>query len=320
MSASIKKNAVLRHELGVLAQQYALSQTQYVGSRVLPVFPALYKSSDYPVIPLEALLKIQNTARAERAGVNRGDWEFTSGSYNCKENAWEEQVGDGELKNYASFFDLEQVATERATDIILRAQEKRVADLVMNTTNACGTLAAHAVWSDKDNATSKEDMTNAIQEMRLTSGLTPNAAVLSSTLMKKIMLSKEIASDLNYTSPPSMMALEAQQQLLATYWGIDQVIVTNTLMDTAREGKAADLAELWSSTKVALVRISNNTRDLKDPCFGRTFLWKDRAPSNIIVEYYREEATMSNVYRARQYTDEAIVYKGGLFLLTGVSA
>ena len=51
------------------------------------------------------------------------------------------------------------------------------------------------------------------------------------------------------------------------------------------------------------------------PCLGRTFLWANDSPANLMVEQYREEQTRSTIYRSRQHVDEAFVFSGAGYLL-----
>jgi hypothetical protein len=67
-----------------------------------------------------------------------------------------------------------------------------------------------------------------------------------------------------------------------------------------------------------LLRVSSGGPDLREPCIGRTFLWTADSPQNIVTESYREEQTRSDIYRVRQYTDEAFVFTGAGYLLSNI--
>ncbi len=120
---------VQRPDLGVLAYEYLLegSQRGFIGTQVMPIFEVPEQSADYPKIPIEALIKVQDTKRAPKGDYPRGDWEFETGTYKCQEYGWEEPVDDVEARLYQRFFDAEMVSMEIGIDRILRGHEQRVA-------------------------------------------------------------------------------------------------------------------------------------------------------------------------------------------------
>jgi hypothetical protein len=85
MARPTSATTVQRPDLGQVAYEYMLdaSQRGFIGLDVLPIFEVPEQSADYPVIPIESLLKIPDTKRAPRGNYNRGDYEFEMGIYVC---------------------------------------------------------------------------------------------------------------------------------------------------------------------------------------------------------------------------------------------
>jgi hypothetical protein len=295
------------------------SQRGFVGLSILPIFETPLQSSDYPVIPLEALLKLKDTARAARGKYNRGDWEFEMGTYSCKDRGWEEPVDDSEAALYARFFDAEEVATLRAVDIILRAQENRIAAAVFNTANITNTAAVGIEWSTAATAVPLANVTAAKTAMRSATGLVPNVGVCSKKVFDNLMITAEIKDAFKYTNPIEIGGEEAKQRLAAQYFGLDRMLVGGAVYDSAKEGQAASIADLWDDEYFGLFKVSNGGRDLRDPCLGRTFLWTADSPQNTVVEQYREDQTRSNIYRVRHNVDEAFVFTGAGYLLSNIT-
>ena len=50
-------------------------------------------------------------------------------------------------------------------------------------------------------------------------------------------------------------------------------------------------------------------QDPTQPSLGRTFLWANDSPENVMVEQYRDESIRSDVFRSRQHTDELLLDK-----------
>src|SRR4030067_163304 len=155
--------AIQRPDLGAIAYEYLIDAPNrgFICLDLLPSFEVGEQSADYPVIPFEALLKIQSTARAPRGAYARGDYEFETGTYSCKENGWEEPVDDVERKLYRRFFDAEVVAALRATDIVLRSQEARVSAKVFNPANITQTSAVTVEWDTSATCTPREGVATA---------------------------------------------------------------------------------------------------------------------------------------------------------------
>src|SRR3990172_5609632 len=159
MQRQTSATTIQRPDLGVLVYEYMMDSANrgFICLDLLPSFDVMEQSADYPVIPFEALLKLQSTARAPRGAYARGDYEFETGTYSCKENGWEEPVDDVERKLYRRFFDAEVVAALRAADIVLRPPEARVSAQGFNPANITQTSAVAIEWDTAATCTPRED-------------------------------------------------------------------------------------------------------------------------------------------------------------------
>ncbi len=316
-------SAIQRPDLGAIAYEYLVnaSQNGFIGLELMPLFPVDEVSADYPIIPIEALLKLKpSIKRAPRAGYPRGDYKFETGTYKCHEYGWEEPVDEVEAKLYARFFDAEQVATMRAMDTLLRHQEKRMADALFNTANFANS-AVSVRWSTPATATPRADVKVAKAAMRAASGLEPNVMAMSKKVFENILICADIKDYLKYTAPHLMEAFEVQKAIVAQYLGVNKIVVGNALYDSAKKNKAFNLVDIWDDNYVLLAKVSNGGKDLKDPCLGRSFLWTKDSPQNVITESYREEQTRSDIYRVRHYIDDdAFVFTGAGYILSNITA
>jgi hypothetical protein len=307
-----------RPDLGVLAYEYLLdaSQRGFIGLDLMPIFEVPDKSADYPIIPIESLIKDQNTKRTARGDYARGNWEFQTGTYDCQEYGWEEPVDDVEARLYSRFFDAEQVSTEIAVDRILRGHERRVAALVQTTANSNVTIE----WSTAATAKPKADIESAKNALRAASGLLPNAIAMGYVPFVNVLNTVELRDAFKYTSPIEVGGMEAQKRILAQYFGVDRILVGDAQHDTAKKGQSATLADIWDDEYVTLLRISGGGSRLREPVFGRTFLWFEDSPQTVVVETYREEQKRSTIVRARQHVGEAVVYAGARYVLGNITA
>ncbi|MEN6623612.1 MAG: major capsid protein [Smithella sp.] len=311
---------IQRPDLGAIAYEYAElgSDRGYIAGELLPIFETLLQTSTYPVIPLETILKLQETERAPRGNYNRSDYQFEDGYYATKDRGWEELLDDVEAAMYRRYFDAEEVATKRCVDIILRAREARVAAKLMNTTNIPATSNVAIPWSTPATATPRANVIAAKTAMRAASGLTPNAIAMAKAVFDAVMLTKEIMDAFRYTNPIEIGGEEAQQRILAQYFGVDRILVGNSIKDGAKKGQSSVIADIWDDEYILLAKVSNGGQDLREPCLGRTFLWTEDSPDMLVTEQYRAETNRSEVYRVRNNTDEAFIFTGAGYLLGNI--
>ena len=318
MPSPSNSNAIIRPELATCAFEYSMDSTKmgYIGPQVLPVFESDIEAGQYPVIPVEALLSIPETARADGSAYSRDDFKYDEDDFICKENGFESPIDDKQVKRLSRYFDAELVATQRCMDVILRRQEKRTADLVYNETNFTPHSVAHA-WSAHDTAVPLTDVNAGIEEIEETTGLSPNTLIINKPIYRVLGLCDALIDRIKYTNP-NVVRGQVSIQLLAEYFGVDRVLVAGGVYNNANKGLAKSIARIWSSSYAMLCVTSSGGQDLREPSLGRTFMWTQDSPTPVVVESYREEQIRSNVIRARQNTAEKLTMKAAGYLLKGV--
>ena len=301
--------AVYRPDLGQAVMEYAEDATmQPIGLQVMPLFPTSKQAASFPVVPKEALLSIPDTARAPRGRYNRGDWTYERGIFQTKEQGWEEPIDDAErglLEGEASGL-ADLVATKRAWNHIMRAQEKRIADMVFNaTTFTTVTAGVGNEWDDASNATPVDDINTAILAIRSNCGMLPNTLIIAYSTFLNLKNCDQIVDRLKYTFPGIDLNRMTSDQLAAVF-NIQKVLVGGAVYNSAGVGLDATIASLWSNEYAMLTRTASG-QDITEPCIGRTFLWTEDSPENPIVESYREDQSRSDVIRVRHNVDECLI-------------
>lgn len=306
-----KTNAVVyRPDLGAIVMEYAMDiDDQPIGLRVMPLFPTTQQSATFPVIPKEALLSVPDVDRAPRAAYPRGDWEYERGKYDTSEKGWEEPIDDTERKLLEGETNpgmADHIATQRAWGHIMRGQEKRIATMVFNATN----FTAHAVtneWDDASNATPIDDVNTGLLSVRSACGMVPNALIIAYSTFINLKNCDQVVDRLKYTFPGIDINRMTSAQL-ADIFNIENVLVGSGVYNSAKRGQDASIADLWNNEYAMLTRIASpGSRDLTEPCIGRTFLWSEDSPQNPVVESYREEQTRADVIRVRHNVGETLI-------------
>jgi len=300
-------SAIYRPDLGIAVLEFAEGTTMnFIGLELMPLFPTAKNASTYPVIPKEALLKLIDVDRAPRGNYKRDDFEYERGQYQTAEKGTEEPVDDTER----DLFDEESqglcdlVATRRAWSRILRAQEKRIAAKVQDSSR----FTAHNLtneWDDAANATPIDDVKDAILAFRLQCGMLPDGLQINFKQFMNVKRCDQVVDQLKYTFPGIDLTNLLPQQL-AQVLGVPRVWVGGAVYDATGKGLTADVTDIWSDEYACLIKVADRL-DMMAPGFGRTFLWTADSPQNPIVESYREEQTRSDILRVRHHVDESLM-------------
>ena len=306
-----------RPDLGELAYEYMEGPDGFgmMGLDILPVHGVMEKSADYPVIPTESILKVQNVKRAPNGHYNRSDWEFETKTYSCEERGWEESVERSNRNNYSRFFDLEVAATQRANQVIMRAQEVAAAALLFNATTFSGyTGDVGTEWSTITSTPRADIMT--IQQSSL---LWLSDGACSMKVFMNLLKNTEFLDTFHPTDPAEKKDINALRGVMAQYLGLNNLFVSNAKKDTAKKGQSTSGSDIWDDEYFLLFKRAQSL-DMKEPALGRTFLWEKDSPNMLTVDQYEEPQSDSNIYRVRHNCDEVVQFAGAGYLMSNISA
>jgi len=308
---------IQRRDLAETVSEYALEQSRstFAGLRMMPIYDVALQSGNYPVIPVEQILKPRDVKRAPRGGYNRGDWGFEQGDYTCVEYGWEEVVDDTLARNYRSYFDAETIATRIGTDVLLREQEKRIKTIA----EASTAHAASVKWSVAATATPRANVVAGIKTIVNATGLLPNLFVCTWQTFQYLINTTEVIDATKYGgSQLNTRGYDAQKSAIAQYFGVNEVLVVNAVENGGKEGAAFSASQVWADANGFLV-VSNGGSIEAGPSWGRSMLWRDDSPSNVNVESYREDAVRGTIVRVRHYVDEKELNANCIYRLSNLA-
>jgi hypothetical protein len=294
-------------DLGTAVMEYVDQENEFIGTKALPIFRTQKQKSVFPAITRESITRDADTKRATRGNYNRDGFSAKDKSYSCQEHGLEGALDDSERAMYASDFDAELVTSKITTRRVLQAQEKRIADLLFDTSTFTGSALytdnSANPWSDIATKAVKQ-VRDAKAKIRSNCGIMPNALVLSSTNIERLKSNTEIIDLIKYTARPTDAEVRTA---LADLFGIKYIFEGKAIRNTAKEGKPFVSGDIWSDTYVLLALVIGDGQDLSQPGLGRTFLWISDSPENAVVEQYRAEEIRSDIFRVRQHVDEMII-------------
>lgn len=314
-----------RDDLGGSVESFdlAASRLGFVAQRVLPFMDVAEMSGQFGTIPLAELLKNSDDLRAMGGGYSRGNWQFTPDTWSCTERGHEEPVDDRARRVYASWFDAERIATQRAVDTVLRNAEKRVAALIFNTGTWTGSTLTTAItneWDDFANATPVADVQNASVRVFNGIGMYANALICNKNVYNNLRQCDQVVEAVHsYGAGQSAMIGKITEQILASALGLDFVFVAGGAKNSANEGQTATPAVVWSGEYAMVCRVAV-TDDVAEPCIGRTFHYiEDGSSPECTVETYRDETKRSDIVRARFDVHEKVIMAAAGHLLSNVT-
>lgn len=318
--------SVPRTDLGSLIEfDMAADRLGYIGHRVLPVLDVQMQAGKFGKIPLEQLLQARDTTRAPGAGYSRSKYTFSEASYATEEHGAEEPVDDREAKLYANYFDAEVIATQRALGVVLRNAEKRIADLIFNTTTWTGaehTTAVSNEWdkNHKTDAVPVDDVNAAKAKVWDLTGIWPNALVISRKVFQNLRILDQIVDSIASAGAGfATRARDVTAEQLAAVFDLDMVLVAGGARNTAIEGQTRSLAEIWSGEYAMVCRVATS-QDMQEPCIGRVFHWaEDGSQIGGTVESYRDETVRGDILRVRHDVDELVLYHELGHLLSNIT-
>lgn len=319
--------ATQRPDIGESFMEFDLEMDAagYVATQVFPVVEVQKQAGKFGKIPLEELLKKRSTKRAPGAAYTRSNWNFEDAAFATEEHGAEEPVDDREAEMYADYFDAELISGMRARADVMRNAEDRVASAVFNPTVWTGSSLTTAVTNEWDSnhtadAVPIEDVEGAVQAMYDASGLWANALAINRKVFRNLRNLDTIIERINSAGAgnPSKPG-DITKEMLAQVFDLPYIIVAGGSENTANEGQAASVDQIWSSEYAMVCKVAT-TRDFREPCIGRTFHWgADGSSIGGTVESYRDETVRSDIIRVRHDVDEIVLYPQAGHLLSNVT-
>jgi hypothetical protein len=323
MAAPGTSTAVVRKDLAGLQEGIDLEAQRrgFIGLMLMPIFQTPSVAGQYPVLKSEELIRYNTkVGRSPGGGYYRDSFKWDSATYSTQERGAEEPVDDRLENIYRSYFDMEAVATKRAYDRVLRAQEMRIAALIFDATYYTGATyyldaSAAVAWTNPA-ATILANIDLAKRAIYAKTGMWPDTIAFNYNNLLYIRNNDEILDRISSSGAGSpVKASDVTRGQLANVFDIPNVLVAGGSQNTAQEGRTASLSDVWSSSYV-WIGITSNSQDISEPCVGRTWHWdQDGSEPLGHLETYRDETIRGDVVRVRHEVDEQRVKKESGFLI-----
>lgn len=283
--------------LTTISVQFQPAPDGYLADLVMPPVPVVRESASFWVYD-KSRFDVPDSKRAPRAEYNRIDWNVSTDNYLCHQYGLEGEIDDQERKNAAAPLDLDVDTTEIVTDMVLNNREKRVVDMVTDTsvvTQYTTLSLATQKWTDGVNSDPLGDVKTARTTIFQATGYRPNRMVIGYTVFEALKLHPQIKEIIKYTERAIVTAA-----LLAAAFEVEEVLVGGVLRRTSKAGQTDVLADVWGSN--VLVFYSEKSPSLKRASFGYQLRQED-----LRVFRYREDKRDTDIIRVTEKQTEKVV-------------
>ena len=248
----------------------------FIADDVLPRVMSAYKF-EYTKGMNEDQFSIQETRASRQGRLNEVEFGATLANGATKDYgllAYVPQRDIDEARAQASAWDPMAQASMGASQLVMLAREKRVADLVFDAANYPGgykaSIASGARWNEADGK--PLDVIMDALDVPITR---PNTMVIGRPVWTKLRRHPQIVESVKATGAGAggagaQAAGVVSRQAVADLFEIDRILVGETWHNSARRGQAANYARLWGKHAALLhIRTPTGTRDMM-PTWGFT--------------------------------------------------
>ncbi|MCK9570143.1 hypothetical protein M0R72_14460 [Candidatus Pacearchaeota archaeon] len=298
--------AVPRADLGEAFHEFNPAGMTFIADAILPAYGVPKEDGTITVITRENI-RIDDDTRADGGTFNRIDMEGEDLAYATQDKGLEIAITDRERRKYAKDFqvDLEKTAILKLRMLLKR--ELRVKNLVFNTATWTGsTLYTDNSGSPWDNIATDiiGQIVAAKEKVRLNTGVRANALIVGESAVQNMIKNTAIKARFQGTTTITVDMIRAG---LASLVGLQQLIVGDTVYNSADEGQTFSGSEIWPDDYATVAVVASGPgMPVTTPCVGRTLRWTEMADGLLVPEMYREPQTKSDILQVEDYVDEKV--------------
>lgn len=238
-------NAPFPIQQALTAITIAYRNTSFIADEVAPRVPVgrqEYKLTNYS--PAETFA-LPSTLVGRKGRPNEVDLTATEATYSTKDYGLDDPVPQSDIDNAPPNRSPVDRAVMQLSDYILLDREKRVADLVTTAANYAASnktqLSGTSQWSDFTNS----DPLGAINAGIDACLMKPNRMVMGRAVWTKLRTHPKIVQAITAQSGVGVQNGIASRQAIADLFEVDQVLVGESWLNTAKKGQATSLQRVW---------------------------------------------------------------------------
>lgn len=248
-----------------------LAEQQFLADVVFPNVPVQKKSDDYFEYPKDQWYRSDAQERPPGSESAGSGYTLTTKQYGCKVYALHKDVPDEARANADPMINLDRDATEFVTRQLAIKRERDWGAKFFTTGVWTGSTTGtdrtpSTLWSAA-NSTPIEDIDAEIDSIHRKTGYRPNIIVLGQDVWTILKNHPDLLERIKYTEKAIVF-----QDLLASIFQVDRVLVASAIHNDAKEGATPDMKRILD-TKDALICYAARSPSLLQPSAGYTFSW-----------------------------------------------
>jgi len=277
----------------------AYRNKSFIADLIAPTVKVVEKAGKIAKYGKDNLRLPDDASRAPGTRAKSFEYTVSQVSYACEEKAQEHAVPDEMLKNQDDPYDAYRDATMFAIDRIAGIKENALATYMANTSNLTSniTLSSTDQWSDYANSEPIDDVLTGHTTMQGLVGTTPNTFVCGFETYVKLLNHPAVTERVKYVG---IHGEEAVRQAMANLFNVEQVLIGDSIKNTANQGQTDSLSNIWG--KHAWLVYVPKRPSIMQSAFMYTFSDVPRE-----VDRYREEAKKQDVIRVRESYDQQAI-------------
>lgn len=279
-----------------------------VGERILPVVPVVKESDKYYVFRKEELI-IEKALRAAGAKSKEITWDVDTATYSAEEYALSHLVADRVKSNSDAPVRPSMTATQKLTDKLLLAQERRVQRLVQDTNQVTGGASPTTQW-DQSSPDIEGDVDAAKDGVRLSCGTEPTSILIPYKVTQRVKRDSTVRNLIRYTVPGDILLRNGD--LPPVLWNLE-TIIAGAIYNTANEGQTESIADLWNDSVLVFYKEATPSIDVLS-------LGYILRVGNFVTKTWREEARNGDMIETSVIEDEKLVAASAGYLIRNTLA
>lgn len=243
-------------------------ESYFVANKIFPVVPVQKQSDKYFKYTQGDWFRDEAQLRADATESAGSGYGLSTDNYSANVYAIHKDIGDQTRKNFDVPLDPDRDATLFLTQRMLQRFERQfVSDFF--TTGIWGTdktFAAGTTWDNETGSNPIDDIEFAKETILENTGYMPNKLLLGYQVFRKLKHHPDLVDRIKYTSERVIT-----EQMLASLFGVEEVMVAKSVYNSANEGQTATFA--FNFGKNALLCYSAPSPGILAPSAGYTFQW-----------------------------------------------
>jgi hypothetical protein len=278
------------------------TQTNYVADQIFPIIPVAKQSDLYYKWNKEELLRDEAAPRAPGTESAGGRLSVSTDNYSTKVEAFHKDIDDQLRENADSVLALDSSATRFVAQKLLTRRETAFFAKYF-TTGVWGTDASPSTKWNAASSTPRADVDAAKMKILGDTGFMPNVLVIGPYVLTGLRSNAEVRDQFKYVSADSI-----DTAMLARFFGVDRVVVSNAVSTTTKEGAATQTTGFLAG-KHALLMYAAPSPSILEPSAGYIFNWTGNTGSlaGMRIKRFRMEHLASDRIEGEMAYDFKVV-------------